>query len=69
MQTVDPPTLAKCLVDWFATHQRNIPWRKDYSPYQIWISEIMLQQTQTERVIPFFLRWINRFPDVEAVAR
>lgn len=56
------------LLDWFESEGRELPWRNDYSPYHVWISEIMLQQTQMERGVDYFLRWINRFPSVTAVA-
>lgn len=56
------------LLNWFAEEGRELPWRKEYSPYHVWISEIMLQQTQMERGVDYFLRWIHRFPSVTAVA-
>jgi A/G-specific adenine glycosylase len=56
------------LLDWFAKHRRDLPWRRDYTPYKIWISEIMLQQTQMDRGVDYFNRWIARFPDVHSVA-
>jgi A/G-specific adenine glycosylase len=56
------------LLDWFAVNQRPLPWRTTYTPYHIWISEIMGQQTQIERVAHYFTRWIERFPDLAAVA-
>lgn len=56
------------LLDWFTIHQRPLPWRKTYAPYHVWISEIMGQQTQMERVAQYFLRWTERFPDLAAVA-
>jgi A/G-specific adenine glycosylase len=56
------------LLGWFARNKRPLPWRMDCSPYNIWISEVMLQQTRVETVIPYYLRWLQRFPDVEAVA-
>lgn len=56
------------LLDWFAIHQRPLPWRKTYIPYHVWISEIMGQQTQMERVTVYFERWITLFPDIAAVA-
>lgn len=56
------------LLDWFAIHQRPLPWRKTYAPYHVWISEIMGQQTQMERVAVYFARWIALFPDITAVA-
>ena len=56
------------LLSWFDRNGRDLPWRRSYSPYQVWISEIMLQQTQVKTVMPYFLRWIERFPDPAAVA-
>jgi A/G-specific adenine glycosylase len=56
------------LLTWFAANRRPLPWRQDYQPYHIWISEVMLQQTQMERGVAYFRRWISRFPDVAAVA-
>lgn len=55
------------LMEWFAHCQRPLPWRQSYDPYQIWISEIMLQQTQMDRVVPFFLRWMKRLPNPSAI--
>lgn len=56
-------------MQWFRETHRDLPWRHTYNPYHIWISEIMLQQTQMDRGIAYFLRWIDRFDDVKAVAR
>ncbi|CAK8712058.1 MAG: A/G-specific DNA-adenine glycosylase [Candidatus Electronema aureum] len=56
------------LLPWFTEHQRPLPWRKDYQPYQIWIAEIMGQQTQMERVVVYFQSWIQQFPDIRALA-
>ena len=56
------------LLRWFARHQRDLPWRQSYDPYQVWISEIMGQQTQMDRVAVYFRRWLERFPDIQAVA-
>lgn len=53
---------------WFGTHQRDMPWRETPSPYRTWVSEMMLQQTQVDTVIPYFGRFIERFPNVEALA-
>lgn len=60
--------LADKLLDWFASHQRPLPWREGYDPYAVWISEMMLQQTQMDRVVDYFERWMARFPDVASVA-
>ena len=51
------------LTDWFAHVQRDFPWRKDRTAYRVLVSEIMLQQTRAAAVLPFYERWINRFPD------
>ncbi len=56
------------LLDWFRLTKRDLPWRRSYNPYHVWISEIMLQQTQMDRGVAYFLRWIERFRDVSAVA-
>lgn len=56
------------LLVWFRETARNLPWRRTYDPYHVWISEIMLQQTQMDRGVTYFQRWIERFPDVHAVA-
>jgi len=60
--------IAAALLDWFSRHKRDLPWRKTYSPYHVWISEIMLQQTQMERGVDYFKRWIARFPDLDSLA-
>ncbi|MFT4300985.1 MAG: A/G-specific adenine glycosylase, partial [Desulfovibrio sp.] len=62
------PGLQQALLDWFAVHQRALPWRASYTPYEVWISEVMLQQTQMERGVSYFLRWMQRFPDVATLA-
>ena len=59
--------LAGDLLRWYRVHKRDLPWR-GASPYAVWVSEIMLQQTQVATVIPFFLRFLARFPTVEALA-
>jgi A/G-specific adenine glycosylase len=64
----DIKSVQKLLLSWFADNQRNLPWRTGYDPYQVWISEIMGQQTQMDRVVQYFNRWIELFPNVEAVA-
>jgi A/G-specific adenine glycosylase len=56
------------LLNWFATYQRDLPWRRDNDPYRIWISEIMLQQTRVAAVIPYFEKFCARFPNVRALA-
>ncbi|MED5277841.1 MAG: A/G-specific adenine glycosylase, partial [Verrucomicrobiota bacterium] len=56
------------LLKWFAENARDLPWRRTRDPYAIWVSEIMLQQTQVKTVIPYWERWMNRLPDVAALA-
>ncbi len=53
---------------WFEAHKRDLPWRESQNPYFVWVSEIMLQQTQVAVVLPYFERWIKAFPTVEALA-
>lgn len=53
---------------WFQKYGRDLPWRHAPNPYQVWVSEIMLQQTQVVTVIPYYLRWMERFPDIKALA-
>ncbi|MGB3211904.1 MAG: A/G-specific adenine glycosylase [Desulforhopalus sp.] len=60
--------LVQLLLQWFRHTHRDLPWRRTYDPYHVWISEIMLQQTQMDRGVAYFLRWIKRFADVYAVA-
>ncbi len=53
---------------WFLEVKRDFPWRENPSPYEVWVSEIMLQQTQASVVIPYFLHWMREFPDIESLA-
>ncbi|MFW5731916.1 MAG: A/G-specific adenine glycosylase [Planctomycetota bacterium] len=57
------------LIAWYADHQRDLPWRRTSDPYAVWVSEIMLQQTRVSAAIPYYQRWMERFPDVAALAR
>jgi A/G-specific adenine glycosylase len=60
---------ARRLLEWFAAHGRHtLPWQIDPTPYRVWVSEVMLQQTQVATVIPYYARFIARFPDIEALA-
>lgn len=62
------PKISEALETWFLKNQRPLPWRASYRPYHIWISEIMLQQTRMDVVLAYFERFIDRFPDVRALA-
>jgi A/G-specific adenine glycosylase len=59
-----PTPFSQKLLAWYAVHARELPWRGSQDPYAVWISEIMLQQTRVETVIPYFQRWMARFPSV-----
>jgi A/G-specific adenine glycosylase len=56
------------LLSWYAANGRDLPWRRTRDPYAILVSEVMLQQTQVERVVPRWRRWLERWPTVEALA-
>jgi A/G-specific adenine glycosylase len=56
------------LLDWYDIHKRDLPWRYTRDPYAVWVSETMLQQTRVETVIPYYERFLARFPDVESLA-
>lgn len=60
--------IRQALTEWYEANQRPLPWRSTADPYTIWISEVMLQQTQVKTVTPYFHRFINRFPDVFSLA-
>ena len=61
-------SIQRHLLEWFDKNQRPLPWRKNYEPYHVWISEVMLQQTQMKTVLPYFERWTALFPDVKTLA-
>lgn len=56
------------LLPWFRHHARDMPWRQERTPYRVWVSEAMLQQTRVETVIPYFERWMREFPSVRDLA-
>ena len=56
------------LLGWFKEHARDLPWRRTRDPYAILVSEVMLQQTQVDRVLPYYTRFLERFPTVEDLA-
>jgi A/G-specific adenine glycosylase len=60
--------LVTALLNWFARHKRALPWRATRDPYRIWVSEIMLQQTQAATVIPYYERFLKQFPDLVTLA-
>lgn len=76
MSAVAPPVLdaawkrsfRRRLLAWYTRHERDLPWRESSDPYRVWVSEVMLQQTQVETVKPYFLRFMKKFPTVERLA-
>jgi len=63
-----PPRLRASILRWYDRHKRDLPWRRTRDPYAIWVSEIMLQQTRVEAVIPHYERFLARFPTIPALA-
>jgi A/G-specific adenine glycosylase len=61
-------TLSTLLSDWYGTHQRDLPWRRNPDPYKVWLSEIILQQTRVEQGLPYYESILLRFPDVRTLA-
>ena len=74
---MNPEYVRKKLLGWYATHRRRLPWRETSDPYAIWVSEVMLQQTQVATAIPYYQRFMDRFPtpmhlaaaDIQAVLK
>jgi A/G-specific adenine glycosylase len=65
----DAHALRERLLRWYRAHRRDLPWRRSADPYAVWISESMLQQTRVETVIPYYERFLARFPDAHTLAR
>ena len=57
------------LLKWFKRYQRDVPWRRTRDPYRIWLSEVMLQQTQTAKVVPYYVNFLKRFPMIDTLAK
>ena len=64
----DIPGFRAALLAWFAASARDLPWRRTLDPYHVWLSEIMLQQTQMDRAVSYFERFLARFPDIPSLA-
>jgi len=60
--------IRRALGQWYASNRRDLPWRRSADPYAIWVSEVMLQQTQVKTATPYYLRFIERFPDISSLA-
>ena len=61
-------TIAVELLSWYDNREHNFPWRGTNDPYKIWLSEVMLQQTRVQTVKPYFMRWMQVFPNIKSVA-
>jgi A/G-specific adenine glycosylase len=61
--------LPRRLLAWYATAQRDLPWRRSRTPYRVWLSEVMLQQTRVDTVVPYYRRFLRRFPTLKALAQ
>ena len=57
------------LIKWYKLNKRNLPWRESKNPYKIWISEIILQQTKVDQGLPYYLKFIQKFPNVHELAK
>ena len=68
LKEFDLSILTEPLLEWYEKNKRTLPWRENVSPYRVWVSEIMLQQTRVEAVKPFFERFTNRLPDIRSLA-
>ena len=55
------------LLQWFDQNKRDLPWRHGRNPYRVWVSEIMLQQTQVKTVIPYFQNWMKKYPTLKSL--
>jgi A/G-specific adenine glycosylase len=66
---MDKKRLIRALLKWFGEAARDLPWRRTGDPYAIWVSEVMLQQTQVKTVLPFWERWMRALPNIEALAK
>jgi len=69
LSTTEIPRFRRELLEWFRRSRRNLPWRRTKDPYHIWLSEIMLQQTRVAAALPYYRRFLRRFPSLRALAR
>ncbi|MBC7217729.1 MAG: A/G-specific adenine glycosylase [Candidatus Caldatribacterium sp.] len=68
MERAPLESFVSTLLAWFGDNARNFPWRREYTPYRVWVAEVMLSQTQAPRVVPYYERFLARFPDVFSLA-
>ena len=64
----EPAALRRRLLDWYRRHRRDLPWRRTRDPYRVWVSEVMLQQTTVKTVLPYYDRFLERFPTLATLA-
>lgn len=64
----DPAPYRSALLEFYDARARDLPWRRDRDPYRVWVSEVMLQQTRVETASPYYERWLERFPTLNALA-
>jgi A/G-specific adenine glycosylase len=69
MQKKEIQFLRQTLIEWYLANHRDLPWRNTKNPYHIWVSEVMLQQTQVNTVLPYYREFLRRFPDIRRLAR
>jgi A/G-specific adenine glycosylase len=60
--------LGRDLLAWYDRNARGLPWRASHDPYRVWVSEVMLQQTRVDTVIPYYRDWLEAFPDIQCLA-
>ena len=65
---MEKPDISRELLAWYDRSARGLPWRESHDPYRVWVSEVMLQQTRVETVIPYYREWLAVFPDVHSLA-
>lgn len=68
-QNTDTSSFQRKLLLWYKQHHRKLPWRKNRNPYTIWVSEVMLQQTTVQAVLPYYSEWIKTFPDIQSLSQ
>ena len=69
VHSADTSSFQRKLLLWYKRNHRKLPWRKNRDPYQIWVSEVMLQQTTVQAVLPYYSEWIKTFPDIQSLSK
>ena len=65
---MNKPEISRELLAWYDRNARGLPWRESHDPYRVWVSEVMLQQTRVDTVIPYYRAWLEAFPDIQHLA-